>query len=104
MVKLETSNNVKLPVYYNGGCAFRNANNISEVDILARYGDLEDKPAAVINIPVGEGKVVLSGVHFEIGAEGARKEGTPLKVVDTLSTSIDARKTFANMILGIITG
>ena len=53
--------------YYNGGCAFRWSPDLNACQVLARYHDLVDKPAAVVECAVGKGKAILSGVHFEIG-------------------------------------
>ncbi|KAI9184310.1 biotin holocarboxylase synthetase [Blastocladiella emersonii ATCC 22665] len=67
-----------LPVYFNGGCYFDEASLAKEhhadVTVLARY--TEPSPAvpegspntglpAVIECRVGDGRAVLSGVHFE---------------------------------------
>lgn len=52
-------------VYFNGGCAFHEAEKYPGVEVLARYTDLEHSPAACIRCKVGEGKAFLSGVHLE---------------------------------------
>ncbi|MGL5263088.1 MAG: BPL-N domain-containing protein [Candidatus Rhabdochlamydia sp.] len=51
-----------LRVYFNGGCFFTES---SEVRVLSRYLDLPQKPPAIVEMEHGEGKVLLSGVHFE---------------------------------------
>ncbi len=51
-------------VYYNGGCTFKNADLYPNTTILARYADADDQPA-IIHCKVGEGNVLLSGVHIE---------------------------------------
>ncbi len=51
--------------YYNGGCSFINAETYPNTTVLARYADLKDKPAAIIECNVGAGKAILSGIHFE---------------------------------------
>lgn len=50
--------------FYHGGCAFRLKD--PETEIIARYADLPGTPPAIIAKDVGEGRVILSGVHFEI--------------------------------------
>ena len=40
--------NDPLWVYYNGGCAFLDADKFENIEIVARYEDLGNKPAAVI--------------------------------------------------------
>ncbi len=52
-------------VFYHGGCMFK-PGNAPSLNLLARYADLPDKPAAVVETIVGEGKAILSGVHFEM--------------------------------------
>lgn len=54
--------------YYNGGCAFLDAERYSTVSILGRYADIEERPAAIIECNVGDGKAILSGVHPEYSA------------------------------------
>ena len=51
--------------YFNGGCAFLEADQHPSVHILARYQDIPDQPAAVIECQVGKGLAILSGVHPE---------------------------------------
>lgn len=51
-------------VYFNGGCYFKNADQKNNVTILATYSDLQ-KPA-IIQCQVGQGSVILSGVHPEL--------------------------------------
>jgi glutamine amidotransferase-like uncharacterized protein len=57
-----------LEVYYNGGGAFYSRREGEEergVEVLARYGDVEGKPAAGVCCTVGEGRAILWGVHPE---------------------------------------
>ncbi|MEI6243203.1 MAG: BPL-N domain-containing protein, partial [Chlamydiota bacterium] len=49
--------------FFNGGPAFIEAQAYSNVEILARYRDVEGFPAAIILCRVGKGKALLSGVH-----------------------------------------
>jgi glutamine amidotransferase-like uncharacterized protein len=51
--------------YYNGGCAFLNAEKYHTVSVLAQYADIEGQPAAIIKCHVGKGQAILSGVHPE---------------------------------------
>ncbi len=51
--------------YFNGGCIFEEAENYECVSVLARYGDVKNTPAAIIECCVGQGKAILSGVHPE---------------------------------------
>ncbi len=54
-----------LSVYYNGGCEFVDASERENTRVIARYADLPDSPAAIVECSVGKGKAVLSGVHPE---------------------------------------
>lgn len=63
-----SSSSITTAAYYNGGCAFIQAENYSNVSIIARYKDIEDEPAAIIKCQVGVGQVILSGVHPEFSA------------------------------------
>lgn len=61
VVEIQAGGN-KIYSYYNGGCFFKEAEDYKNVEVLATYKDL--KPA-IIDISVGQGRVLLSGVHFE---------------------------------------
>ena len=55
----------ELSCYYNGGCSFVDAHKMPDVHVLARYSDIQDSPAAIIECAVGKGKALLCGVHPE---------------------------------------
>lgn len=52
-------------LYFNGGCFFDKATNFRSTEVIARYGDLPEKPAAVVYCKKGDGAALLSGVHPE---------------------------------------
>lgn len=52
------------PVFYWGECYFA-ASRESDFKIIAHYNDVTGRPPAIISCPVGKGKAILSGVHFE---------------------------------------
>ena len=52
-----------IPVYFNGGCYFNKT--FPAVEILARYTDIENTPAAIMKCRHGKGIAILSSVHFE---------------------------------------
>ncbi|MDQ5956051.1 MAG: BPL-N domain-containing protein [Candidatus Rhabdochlamydia sp.] len=56
--------NRPLHVYFNGGCFF-SPSRPSEAKVLSCYLDLPQPYPAIVEIEHGEGKVLLSGVHFE---------------------------------------
>lgn len=70
-ISFNTKNSDDLPattiLYHNGGGYF--SGNYSNTKILATYDDLQEKPPAVIEVLVGKGNVVLSGVHFEFNSK-----------------------------------
>tara|TARA_R110002050_G_scaffold8396_1_gene30782 strand:+ start:10235 stop:10945 length:711 start_codon:yes stop_codon:yes gene_type:complete len=49
------------PVYFNGGCTFKNYGNVK---VLAYYKGTQDP--AIIEASYGQGKAILSGIHYEI--------------------------------------
>lgn len=67
--------------YFNGGCCFVDAESYPNVEVMARYRDIEGEPVAVISCKVGEGIAILSGVHPECSAAdlagGKSNELTP---------------------------
>lgn len=55
--------------YYNGGCYFENAHAYKDVKILAEYSVFPDRKPAIVEIIVGNGKAILSGIHCEYAPE-----------------------------------
>lgn len=53
------------PIYFNGGCLFDGHELHPHVHPISRYSDLAGLPAAMLDIPVGRGRAILSGVHIE---------------------------------------
>lgn len=54
--------------YYNGGCYFVEDSLYTHIEVMARYDDIINKPAAIIRCKVGLGQAILCGVHPEVGA------------------------------------
>jgi glutamine amidotransferase-like uncharacterized protein len=52
-------------MHFNGGGAFINAEKYKNVEIIAKYLDIDEEPPAIIKINYGKGVVILSGIHFE---------------------------------------
>lgn len=67
VVNVKLQNEMLCPVYYCAGPLFTGEDN--DVEILARYADLPGNPASIITKNLGRGRVILSGVHFEVLAE-----------------------------------
>lgn len=59
------SKNQVMASYYNGGCHFVNASACPNVTVLADYAATSPLKAAIVEMAVGKGRVILSGVHCE---------------------------------------
>lgn len=64
-VQLETDTDTFL-CYYNGGSIFTDVEK--DAHILAKYSELEGRPAAIIEKKVGNGHIILSSPHIEYSA------------------------------------
>lgn len=60
--------------YYNGGCAFYDGDEHPQVEVLSRYLDVAQNPAAIIARRFGKGLAILSGVHFECSVSDFSEE------------------------------
>lgn len=58
--------NKTMPILYSGGPIFEGDKNAI---IMARYEDLPNKPAAIVECSTGKGKAILSGPHIEHNAD-----------------------------------
>ncbi len=85
--------------YYNGGCYFVEAEQYAHVKVLSRYLDIEGHPAAIIEIPVGKGKVILSGVHIEMGAVHSQPVPFKQAMMQALAPYEEKRKRFFEQLL-----
>lgn len=66
---IRLANGTQTQAFYHGGPAFRAGND--NADILATYAAAEERPAILRN-KVGDGTVILSGVHFEVNVENLK--------------------------------
>ncbi len=64
--------------YFNGGCFFENAEEYPTVEILARYSDVDKRPAAIIRCSIGKGFAILSGVHPEYNCRHFHMQTSPI--------------------------
>ena len=64
-----TSSSSNSAAYYNGGCAFVDAEKYDGISVIARYADIQETPSAIIKCNIGVGKAILSGVHPEYSTE-----------------------------------
>ena len=86
-----------LYTYYNGGCYFENADKSGEqITVLSRYQNalLHDVPA-IIFCKIGEGRALLSGVHFEVSSSSKEDQS----VFKTLQKDESKRREFASHLL-----
>lgn len=67
-------------LFFNGGGYFVDAENYPDVKILAWY-DHEKKYPAVVFSRIGNGKVILSGVHFEYDPHQLEKNDPHLQLI-----------------------
>ncbi len=65
--KITISNNKlqRTTVFYNGGPEFIPDAQQKNTEVIARYEDLPQKPAAIIKVKIGSGTALLTAVHFE---------------------------------------
>lgn len=61
-------------VYFNGGCTFIAEKHLPWVRPISLYLDLKDHPPAILEIEVGRGLALLSGVHFEYSSHSLKKD------------------------------
>ena len=80
-ISLEWNDNTSFYSYFNGGCFFREASSFKEIEVFARYSELEGNPAAIIRSKVGQGIATLSGVHIEYSPLALSKDDPYLKDV-----------------------
>lgn len=66
-----------LSSFYNGGCYFAHAQQYPSIKILAKYRDIPDTPAAIIECSVGQGTALLCGVHPEYSAKTIKTSQDP---------------------------
>jgi len=89
-----------LIVYYNGGCSFKGEEEVfGDCKVEASYEEVEGRPPAVLSRTLAEGRVILSGVHWEISANMAQEEGTEARVVKRLQVGETQRKRFAEKMM-----
>ncbi len=62
---ISSINNETFPTYFNGGCWFHSHPKDHQTEVIARYADIDNQPAAIILFPYEKGHVCLAGVHFE---------------------------------------
>lgn len=55
--------------YFNGGCHFVQADSYSHARVLATYQTTSPPKAAIVEMGVDKGRVILSGVHCEFAPE-----------------------------------
>jgi biotin--protein ligase len=68
-------------LYYNGGGIFVDADKVQDAEILASYADqdvqVDGGKAAIVQLPIGRGRAILSAVHPEIAMETLPEEKRP---------------------------
>jgi glutamine amidotransferase-like uncharacterized protein len=65
-IKIHLDGFQQVNLYFNGGGFFEDAENHPNVSVIGSYKtNIGRKLPAIIHIPYGKGRVILSGVHFE---------------------------------------
>lgn len=68
-----------IPMYYNGGCYFHGVVDEPDLVVLGRFADAPEMPAAIIECRVGQGRAILSGVHFEFSDQAKNLRGPEMQ-------------------------
>ena len=71
IASISLADSEKVKVFYHGGPAFVGTG--ADEEIIARYNDIEGSPAAILRTDVGDGQVILSGVHLEVSPDDFAK-------------------------------
>lgn len=91
----------QIHLYYNGGCTFEGGGEKEGIEILARYSDVSHLPA-IIHCQVGNGRAILSGVHFEVSPEGLKKEGSAVSLAEKIDETESLRKKLISQLMKIL--
>lgn len=79
--------------YFNGGCLFEAEDHFPWVKTLSQYVDLPGKPPAVLEIEIGKGCALLSGVHIEYTPRLLNREDPHLaKIIPVLESAEPTRR------------
>lgn len=90
----------KVSLYYNGGGFFENAAQIPNTKILAYY---HPKHPAIIQTQYGNGRVILSGVHFEYDPHMLNSNDKYLiHIIPKLISDDESRKKLLSELLSIL--
>lgn len=93
----------KLCVFYNGGPYFTPYKEDKNTEILAYYDNKAQLLPAILQVQVGKGKALLSGVHFEYDAKKLNPENTFLQsIIPKLLTGNSQRLELGRYILNTL--
>lgn len=84
--------------FHNGGCYFADTQKYPDVRVLAKYLDISDHPAAIIECSFGRGRAILSGVHIEIGVSN-NKISMPVQIKTLLQPYESERKRYLDKLI-----
>lgn len=100
IIKTCCQDTLPIHLFFNGGSYFEGANLHSTVEVLATYGDVPGNFAAIVEIGVGLGKAMLSGVHFEYDPYLLSKEEEAIQMaLPKLLESNTSRLSFCKTLL-----
>eukprot|EP00758_Cryptobia_borreli_P004292 Tbor_TRINITY_DN4291_c0_g1::TRINITY_DN4291_c0_g1_i1::g.23906::m.23906/K01942/HLCS; biotin--protein ligase len=102
-IALEHEKGEIINLYYNGGCAFKEAQSYPGISVLARYHDADDQPA-IIHCKIGKGNAILSGVHFEVSPEKLEEDNSEEKMnmIDSLKRSDKRRESLVTFLISLL--
>ncbi|ELT98424.1 hypothetical protein CAPTEDRAFT_224678 [Capitella teleta] len=89
--------------YFNGGGKFVLLEPSPDVQVVGSYAEVGDKPAAIVLCEVGEGRAVLSGVHWEFrGADLDAEDPNLEKIIPLLEESEKKRRSFVSVVMKML--
>ena len=87
--------------YFNGGCHFICSDSYREYETLAEYKDFPNRKA-IVQVEIGKGKVVLSGVHPEYDVKYLEQGSYSKQTWDTMEKNNSQQRMLLDWILKLL--
>ncbi len=88
-------------IYFNGGCFFDAEDHYPWVKTLSGYLDLPGCPSAILEIEMGKGRALLTGVHIEYTPKLLNRDDPYLaKIIPALEENEMQRRVIFRSCLG----
>ena len=95
--------NTLLDMYYNGGCSFDAPEVHKTVQVIGRYVDAPNKPAAIVQCSVGKGFALLCGPHIDYSPSRMLRSGLCKEKVRRLQAAdCMRRQLFSELLLHLV--